>query len=171
MQHGGVGREAGIPADGEAHQGKGDKLRIVEGKDGQHQNWRVQKRQISQRIKEERSVFHCAALAIARAVATNSHAITATSAMLTMASAAPSGQLPTPLNCASMALAIIIPLVPPTSSGVTKSPVVGTKIRMAAPITPGIDSGRVMRRKRRNPPSPRSFAASSNAGSIFSSDT
>ena len=40
----------------------------------------------------------------------------------------------------------IVPLVPPTSSGVTYSPTVGMKTRKKAPMTPGMLSGRVTRR-------------------------
>ena len=42
---------------------------------------------------------------------------------------------------------------------------------LTAPITPGIESGRVTPRKRETGPSPRSVAASSSERSSFSSDT
>src|SRR3954468_6281798 len=106
-----------IPADGEAGERKGDELGIVERKDRQHQHRQIKKGQIGEGI--EAQGFHRAAFAAARAAATNSPAITATIAMPISDRAAPSGQLPAPTNCTSIRLAIIAPLGPPTSSGVT----------------------------------------------------
>src|SRR3954462_1545393 len=63
------------------------------------------------------------------------------------------------------------PRVPPTSCGVTNSPIVGTNTKMNAAATPGADSGRVTRRNVRNRLAPRSPAASSSDMSIPSSPT
>ncbi len=98
---------------------------------------------------------HRIAFVAARAALTNRAAITPTITMPVSASAAPKGQLPDPVELTSMILAIIAPAKATYQLGGDEVAGGGNaKIRMAASITPGIDSGRVMRRKAAQLPSP-----------------
>ena len=60
---------------------------------------------------------------------------------------------------------------PPTSCGVTYSPIVGMNTKMKPAITPGIDSGNVTVQNIRHRDAPRSDPASSRCSSIPSSVT
>ena len=82
--------------------------------------------------------------------------------------AAPSGQLLSMPNWVATALPIIIPLMPPTSSGVTKSPAESRKMKLKAATTPGALSGSVTCQKVLSGLAPRSEAASRTSRSMFS---
>ncbi|MNN98323.1 hypothetical protein D3C81_2176920 [compost metagenome] len=58
----------------------------------------------------------------------------------------PSGQLRAVPNCCWIRLPIISVLPPPRIAGVMKAPRLGTNTSKAPAITPGIDSGRMIRR-------------------------
>src|SRR5271165_6007038 len=55
---------------------------------------------------------------------------------------------------------ISTPLSPPSSAGITYSPVIGTNVSSTPATTPGLASGSVTRRKVRTRPAPRSLLAS-----------
>ena len=62
-------------------------------------------------------------------------------------------------------------MLPPTSCGVTNSPIVGMKTNRNAATTPGAASGSVIFANARRRLAPRSVAASSSLRSMFSSAT
>ena len=75
------------------------------------------------------------------------------------------------MNRSLIALPNMYPLGPPTSSGVTNSPIVGMNTNTSAAINPGRLSGRVTRTNVRHRLDPRSPAASSSDRSRLSSVT
>ena len=89
---------------------------------------------------------------------------------MTMESAEPNGQLNAVPNCTCTTLAIIRPSGPPTRNGATKSPMVRQKVKVIPARTPGTESGKVIRRKVRQWPTPRSLEASIRLRGIFSSE-
>src|SRR5690606_25893301 len=93
--------------------------------------------------------------------------MTSTSSRST-ATADASGQSRLPKNSVQSVLPIINVSAPPRRSGMTNSPVIGMKQIIAPAMTPGIESGNVIFQKAFSGGQPRSFAASSNVGSIFS---
>ena len=75
------------------------------------------------------------------------------------------------MNRSLIALPNRKPFVPPTTCGVTNSPIVGTNTKTKAAVTPGRLSGNVTRQNVRHRLAPRSPAASSSDPSRLFSET
>ena len=86
-------------------------------------------------------------------------------------SAEPYGQSRPSRNSSWTTLAIVVVLAPPSRSGVTKSPIAGMNVRIAAAMIPGIVSGSVTWRNACRPLAYRSRAAPTRAGSSRSIET
>src|SRR6185312_13681064 len=129
LLHRGIGESFGVPARRENAKRERDEYRVVEREQRQEQHRYIEERQIENRIGEKTAATlsgpapplrHHFVLATAMRIACTVSSVTmATAAMLAIANAAPSGQLPILLNCTSITLAIITPPDPPTSDGVT----------------------------------------------------
>src|SRR5271168_1354045 len=83
--------------------------------------------------------------------------------------AAPSGQSYAAPKRLCTTLAIMVPDAPPTSSGARKSPRESTKANVAPASSPGMDSGKIMRRNVLPGVAPRSCEASSSGRGMVSS--
>ena len=95
---------------------------------------------------------------------------TSTSAISANDTAEPNGQLRAEVNWFCTRLPIITCLAPPSRSEVMNEPSAGTKTSRQPAITPGSESGSVTRKKRAPGRAPSTSAASSRAGSSFSSE-
>ena len=93
-----------------------------------------------------------------------------TSAITMNDAAEPKGQFRAAENWFCTRLPIIISLAPPSRSEVRNDPSAGMKTSRQPATTPGMDSGRVTRRKRSAGLAPSTSAASSNEKSSFSSE-
>ncbi len=164
--------EGAVPVEGEAHP-FGIETRVVEriGDDDDQG-------QVEESIAEHRRGEECVGASLhgrdSSAVrrGRDTHAASAASRsappVSTIDSTLPNGQSRVSRNCCLMTLPISASLVPPRMSGIAKMPSAGMNTSAAPAPTPGSDSGKVMRQKRCQVPAPRSWAASSNAGSCFS---
>src|SRR5690606_33650181 len=111
-----------VPFPGEAHQREFRHGRCVDREDRQEDHRQIEEDDVEEGIgrqpfRQQRS--HRARLPAWRMTKTIASAIMVTTVMVTTESAAPSGQLAPRLNCASIAVAIMTPSLPPTSFGVT----------------------------------------------------
>ena len=95
---------------------------------------------------------------------------TSTSAISAKDTAEPKGQFRADVNWFCTRLPIITCLAPPSRSDVMKEPSAGTKTSRQPAMTPGSESGQGHPEEARAGRAPSTSAASSSAGSSFSSE-